>query len=127
MLVQLLEHAGELVSREQLTERLWNDQTNVEFNTGLHVAAAKLREALGETAARPKYFKTVSGKGYQFIAEVVPVLKDRPEPSPVAAPAPITETPALASTTPRFSLRTVLAPALILFLLCVLAATGWVV
>ncbi len=86
MLVLLLENAGELVTGEQLCNRLWDGETTVDFNNGLHVAAAKLREALRETAARPKYFRRVSGKGYQFIAAVEPILR---APTAELAPLPI--------------------------------------
>ncbi len=78
MLVLLLENAGELVTLEQLCNRLWDSDTTVDFNNGLHVAAAKLREALRETAAKPKYFRRVTGKGYQFIATVEPILRTPP-------------------------------------------------
>jgi DNA-binding winged helix-turn-helix (wHTH) protein/tetratricopeptide (TPR) repeat protein len=74
MLLLLLERAGELVTKEELRDRLWTETTNVEFTNGLQVAAAKLREALGESAASPIYFKTVSRRGYQFIAQATPVL-----------------------------------------------------
>jgi DNA-binding winged helix-turn-helix (wHTH) protein/tetratricopeptide (TPR) repeat protein len=87
MLVLLLENAGELVSREQLCGRLWDGETTVDFDNGLHVAAAKLREALRETAARPKYFRRVSGKGYQFIAVVEPILRIPPAEIPSPPPS----------------------------------------
>jgi DNA-binding winged helix-turn-helix (wHTH) protein/tetratricopeptide (TPR) repeat protein len=94
MLVLLLEHAGELVTREQLCDRLWDGETTVDFNNGLHVAAAKLREAIRETAARPKYFRTVSGKGYQFIAPAEPILRVptvevSPQPPAISVDAPV--------------------------------------
>jgi DNA-binding winged helix-turn-helix (wHTH) protein/tetratricopeptide (TPR) repeat protein len=78
MLLMLLEHAGEVVPREALRSRLWGDRTFVEFDSNLRVAAAKLREALGDNVTDARYFETVSGRGYRFIAEVVTVEEVQP-------------------------------------------------
>ena len=91
LLLVLIEHPGEVVSRDQLRERLWGKRTFVEFDSGLRVAAGKLREALGDDAAQPRYLETVARRGYRFIAEVFPV------PESVAGPASIRPTPASAA------------------------------
>ena len=75
MLVILIEHSGEVVSREELRNHLWGKRTFVEFDSSLRVAAAKLREALGDEAARPQFLETVARRGYRFIGEVVPIIE----------------------------------------------------
>src|SRR5579864_7550146 len=82
MLLVLLEHPGELVSKEVLRDRLWGQETFVEVDKGLYVLAAKLREALGDDATVPRFVKTVSGKGYQFVAKVDPVFDSTQTPAP---------------------------------------------
>ena len=70
VLVALLEHPGEVVSREDLCTRLWPDGTYVEFDEGLNTAIKKLRSALGDTADNPIFIETVPRRGYRFIAPV---------------------------------------------------------
>lgn len=82
MLLVLLEHPGELVSKEVLRDRLWGQGTFVEVDKGLYVLAAKLREALGDDATVPCFVKTVSGRGYRFVAKVDPILDSTPTPAP---------------------------------------------
>ncbi len=76
ILEALLEKPGELVSREQLRDRLWPSDTFVDFEGSLNAAVAKLRQSLGDAAERPVYIETVPRKGYRFIAPVSPI----PEP-----------------------------------------------
>jgi Tol biopolymer transport system component/DNA-binding winged helix-turn-helix (wHTH) protein len=70
ILVFLLEHAGELVTREDLQRALWSSDTFVDFDHGLNTAVMKLREALGDPADKPLYIETVPKRGYRFIAPV---------------------------------------------------------
>jgi DNA-binding winged helix-turn-helix (wHTH) protein/Tol biopolymer transport system component len=70
ILVFLLEHAGELVTREDLQRALWSSGTFVDFDHGLNSAVMKLREALGDSADKPLYIETVPKRGYRFIAPV---------------------------------------------------------
>lgn len=65
----LLEHAGEVVTREELERRLWPDETFVDFEHGLNKAVAKLRDAL-EDSGEAKLIQTLPRRGYRFIAEV---------------------------------------------------------
>ncbi len=74
ILVFLLEHAGELVTREDLQRALWSSGTFVDFEHGLNTAVMKLREALGDSADKPLYIETVPKRGYRFIA---PVSRER--------------------------------------------------
>ena len=70
VLVALLERHGDLVTREELRERLWPGDTFVEFDKSLGVALAKVRAALGDDAANPRFIETVPKRGYRFIAPV---------------------------------------------------------
>src|SRR5664279_2026036 len=70
VLVMLLERPSELVTREEMRQRLWGDDTIVDFDHGLNTAVNKLREALGDAASQPRHVETVPGKGYRFIAPV---------------------------------------------------------
>src|SRR5271155_4947619 len=72
MLVVLLEKPGELVTKEELADRLWGQEIFTETDQSLYVMAGKLRHALGDEASQPRFIKTVSGKGYCFIASVDP-------------------------------------------------------
>lgn len=69
-LAALLERPGELVSREELRARLWPDGRVVEFEQGLNAIINRLREALGDSAAAPKFVETLPRRGYRFIATV---------------------------------------------------------
>jgi anti-anti-sigma factor len=70
ILAALLEQWGKLVSRENLRQRLWPDDTFLDFDNGLNTALSKLREALGDTAERPHYIETFERRGYRFMAPV---------------------------------------------------------
>ena len=69
-LVFLLEHAGRLVSREELRQALWSPGTFVEFEGGLNSCIKQIRAALGETRTHPRYIETLTRLGYRFIAPV---------------------------------------------------------
>jgi len=94
-LVMLLEKPSEVVSREEMRQRLWGNDTFVDFDHGLNSAVNKIREALDDSASQPRYVETVSGKGYRFIAPVsqVPVTRRTVPGSPVAASAGALDTP----------------------------------
>src|SRR5271156_6085585 len=64
----LLEHAGEIVSREELQLRLWGKDTIVDFDHSLGTAINKIREALGDSAENPRFVETLARRGYRFIA-----------------------------------------------------------
>lgn len=86
VLAMLLERQGELVSREQLRERLWPTDTFVDFDHGVNTAINRLREALGDSADNPRFIETLPRRGYRFIA---PIESIPPVPA-VTAPAPST-------------------------------------
>ena len=85
VLAALLENPGRLVTRQQLTERLWADGTHVDFDANLNAAIKALRDALGDQAQNPRFVETLPRRGYRFIA---PVEAIEPEPSPPPSPAP---------------------------------------
>ncbi len=70
LLKALVERPGELVSREELQQRLWPDQTFVNFEDGLSTAARKIRQALGDSASNPRFIETLPKRGYRFVAPV---------------------------------------------------------
>jgi Tol biopolymer transport system component/DNA-binding winged helix-turn-helix (wHTH) protein len=80
LLEVLVEHAGEVVSREQLRQRLWSADTFVDFEHGLNAAVKRLRHALGDSAESPRFIETIPKRGYRFIT---PVEIARPATSPV--------------------------------------------
>ena len=75
ILVILLEHPGDLVTREQLQRRLWPSDTFVDFDRGLNAAINRVREALGDSAENPRFVETLPRRGYRFIA---PLVDSRP-------------------------------------------------
>jgi TolB-like protein/DNA-binding winged helix-turn-helix (wHTH) protein/tetratricopeptide (TPR) repeat protein len=70
ILHMLLERPGQVVSREELRQRIWPADTFVDFDHGLYSAIKKLREALGDSAENPRFIETLSKRGYRFIAPV---------------------------------------------------------
>src|SRR5262249_59690857 len=66
----LLEHPGDVVTREELRQRLWPADTFVDFDHGLYNAVKRLREALGDTVDTPRFIETLPKRGYRFIAQV---------------------------------------------------------
>jgi cholera toxin transcriptional activator len=79
VLMALLEKPSELVTRDDIRNRLWGEDTFVDFDHGLNTAVNKIRQALSDSAAEPRYIETVSGKGYRFIAPVVLAAAERQE------------------------------------------------
>ena len=70
ILVVLVQRPGELVSREELRERLWPADTFVDFDHGLNAAMNRLREVLGDSSEKPRFIETLPRRGYRFIAPV---------------------------------------------------------
>jgi Tol biopolymer transport system component/DNA-binding winged helix-turn-helix (wHTH) protein len=78
----LVARPGEMVSREELVQLLWNGNTNVDFDPSLNKAINRLRESLGDSAETPRYIETLSRRGYRFIGkiEVLPTPNGGPNP-----------------------------------------------
>ena len=70
VLTVLLESAGEVVTREELRKRLWSANTFVDFDHRLAVAVSKLRDALRDSAEKPKFVETVGRRGYKFVGQL---------------------------------------------------------
>lgn len=89
ILAMLLARPAELVTREELAQVLWPEGTYVDFEHGVNSAVNRLRDALGDTASRPRYIETLSRRGYRFVApvEIIEPLAARPvAESPAAEP-----------------------------------------
>lgn len=78
----LLEHAGSVVSREQIRAALWNDETFVDYDLGINSCVRQVRAALDDDAEAPRYVQTIPRKGYRFIA---PIETASPSPVPPRA------------------------------------------
>lgn len=87
VLALLLEHPGELVTRDELRQRLWPADTYVDFERGLNAAVKRLRDALGDSADTPRFVETLHRRGYRFIAPIEPGV------SPVAGTVEQPSTP----------------------------------
>src|SRR5437016_5044500 len=109
MLAILLEHRGEMVTREELQSRLWPRNTFVDFDHSLNTAVMRLREALSDSSENPRFIETLPRRGYRFVAPVeeksAPLIESHPPQtarlgaSPTANP---NENPALSLASPEF-------------------------
>lgn len=81
VLVALLERPAEVLTREELRQRLWPSDTFVDFDHSLNTAINKLRDTLGDGASNPRFIETLPRRGYRFIA---PVQAIGPESEPTA-------------------------------------------
>src|SRR5262249_44802264 len=70
VLLALLERPQELVTREELRQRIWGDDTVVDFEHGLNAAVNKLRQALSDSPDTPRYVETIPGSGYRLLMPV---------------------------------------------------------
>ena len=98
LLTVLVEHPGEVVSRDALQREIWGAETTVDFDHSLGIAVNKLREALGDSAENPRFIETLSKRGYRFIAPVR-VVDPIVLPVPVEAPVPAVPTRTRSATT----------------------------
>src|SRR5215470_5746756 len=117
ILVALLERPGELVTREELRDRLWSSDTFVDFDQSLNKAVNRLREALTDAADHPRFIETLPRRGYRWIA---PVL----EPDSRAVPnASVTKPSSIPDHSTRWPLpaRHLAALGVALFLIAILA------
>ena len=69
----LVEHAGKVVSREELHRAVWGGETFVDFDRGLNFCIGHIRSVLGDDSTTPRYVRTLPKRGYQFIAPVEPI------------------------------------------------------
>ncbi|HWT66632.1 MAG TPA: winged helix-turn-helix domain-containing protein [Terracidiphilus sp.] len=88
LLCLLLEQPGQLLTRDDIARALWPSGTYVDFDHGVNSTINRLREALGDTAANPRFVETLARRGYRFIAPVERVATDPALVSPPGAPGP---------------------------------------
>jgi TolB-like protein/DNA-binding winged helix-turn-helix (wHTH) protein len=81
VLMFLVQHRGELVTREQLVEKIWGKDVYLDTDNSINGAIRKIRQVLKDDPEQPRFIQTITGKGYRFIAPVI---------SPVIAIAPVT-------------------------------------
>jgi len=84
VLLMLLDRAGEVLTREEISQAIWSDGTFVDYEHGLNSAVNRIREALGDSASSPRFVETLARRGYRFVAPVQrivakPVTKSRSE------------------------------------------------
>src|ERR1035438_2664226 len=93
LLAMLLERPGELVTREEICQKLWSTDTFVDFDHSLGTAINKIREVLNDSAGEPSYVETLPRRGYRFIAQVTSVdpqpARESPEPAPLEPAEPL--------------------------------------
>jgi Tol biopolymer transport system component/DNA-binding winged helix-turn-helix (wHTH) protein len=119
ILTALVERPGQLVTREELRERIWSADTYVDFEHGLNAAIKRLRDVLGDSADTPRFIETLPRRGYRLIAEVSHTV-DRPQPT--------AETAARSATSAASERRlhpTAVALAIVVLVLAVGSAVWW--
>jgi DNA-binding winged helix-turn-helix (wHTH) protein len=90
LLLLLIDHAGEVVTREQIRTALWAPDVHVDYDSAINSSMRKLREALCDDSDRPRFIETQSGRGYRFIGRI-----DGDDATQVAHPAPVKRTRAV--------------------------------
>ena len=135
VLSALLENAGASVTREELRRRIWPEDTFVDFEHGLNAAVTRLRQALADSAERPRYIETLPKRGYRFIAPVscieIPGALPVPESTVAGEPIPTAANQHAASEGPSSSAvgsrRPWWAVAAVLALALAVAVVVWIV
>ena len=95
VLALLLEKPGEMVTREELRQRLWDRDTYIDFDHSLNISINKLREALGDSAANPRFIETLPRRGYRFLAPVTSEAPSATVSAFVSAPLETQSTPSV--------------------------------
>ena len=109
LLLMLVERPGEIITRDEVRQRLWPGNTFVEFDNSLGVAIRKVRESLGDEADSPRYVETIPRRGYRFVAPVR--IEEDPTVQPKESVPPATN-PQSESVTANSSVATSKAPAI---------------
>src|ERR1039457_6682082 len=78
ILLMLLARPGDVVLREEIRNKLWPGDTVVEFDAGINAAVKRLRDALRESAAKPRHIETLARRGYRVVGQVEPVFPQLP-------------------------------------------------
>lgn len=98
LLCMLLARPGEILAREEIARELWSGDTFVDFEHGVNSAINRIREALGDTAANPRFVETLARKGYRFVAPVELIGNGQP-----SRLAPAESAPTAVQTSPHSS------------------------
>ena len=125
VLTALLARPDEVVTREELRTELWPDDTYVDFDRSLNTAVNKLREAIGDSASRPKLIETLPRRGYRFLGRVDESPASDGRPNLTAPENEASDDAALARTQRQLRLALVACAALGLILTVVVSATFW--
>jgi len=104
VLVALLERPREVVTREELRQRLWPEDTFVDFDHGLNTAMVKLRDVLGDSASNPKYVETIAKRGYRFLGNTE-AISDQPTTVARVSAAPEVSQPSVATAEPAINMQ----------------------
>jgi DNA-binding winged helix-turn-helix (wHTH) protein len=91
VLMMLVERAGEVVTREEISRELWPDGTFVDYEHGVNSAVNRVREALGDKAGSPRFVETLARRGYRFVAPVERIGSGEAEAEVGAAAAGVEE------------------------------------
>jgi serine/threonine protein kinase/tetratricopeptide (TPR) repeat protein len=89
LLVLLIEHRGQIVSREKIVERVWGKGVFLDTDNSINAAVRKIRQALKDDPERPRYVQTITGRGYRFVAQIIdpgPPVGEQPVLKQTAAP-----------------------------------------
>jgi TolB-like protein/DNA-binding winged helix-turn-helix (wHTH) protein/Tfp pilus assembly protein PilF len=82
ILILLLEHQGEIVSREQIVARVWGNDVFLDTDNSIRGAIRKIRQALKDDPETPRFIQTVTGRGYRFIAPIISPAEEHPSEPP---------------------------------------------
>lgn len=91
VLAMLLERPGEMLTREEISRALWPEGTFVDYEHGVNSAVNRLRDALGDKAANPRFIETLARRGYRFVAPVERIVSSEAAPAAPAEPPSATE------------------------------------
>jgi DNA-binding winged helix-turn-helix (wHTH) protein/tetratricopeptide (TPR) repeat protein len=121
VLALLLEHSGDVVTRDEFRQKLWPADTFVDFDTGLNSAIKKLRDVLSDSADEPRYIETLPRRGYRFIAPV----ENGPLPASSPVELRVVPVPTLGEPRQLWSQHRLIVAAGIAALLVVAALVTW--
>ncbi|WP_348262112.1 winged helix-turn-helix domain-containing protein [Telmatobacter sp. DSM 110680] len=110
LLVLLVTKHGQVVTREEISARLWEQEVFVDIEHGINTAIRKIRQALGDSPDLPQYVQTISGSGYRFVAPVTAVepevpIEDFPSSQGVAPSQPIASVPEIVTAPEEYVAR----------------------
>jgi len=102
VLLMLLERPGDLLTREEISRRLWPDDTFVDYEHGVNSAVNRIREALGDTASHARFVETLARRGYRFVAPVERIGEGETPGAPAqSTPPPPADEPSVVENDPE--------------------------